>query len=214
MIYAFEKFSMIPLCRLWVRKVDGIENIPEGAFVVVANHTSYYETLLVPSLVIPRIKVPMHALVNEIYWSSFIASLFLNHWQCIKVSMEKNEISKKKNVFAFQEALKYLKKGEIMMVFPEGHRSRDGKLQKGKTGAARLALKAKVPVLPIGIMGAGEVLPRGKIFPRFKRCEVQIGKPIYFDNYYKKKLNKKILEESTREIMQEIAKLASQKYNY
>ena len=73
---------------------------------------------------------------------------------------------------------------------------------------------AKVPVLPCGIINANNVLPKGKLFPRFARCEVKIGKLMYFDKYYNKKPSKKILEEITRSIMKEIAKLIGQKYNY
>ena len=100
------------------------------------------------------------------------------------------------------------------MIFPEGKRSPDGKLQKAYNGSAKLALKAKVPVLPVGIIDSHEVLPKGKILPRLKRCEVKIGKLMYFYKYYNKKPNEKIYLQITRKIMKEIAKLIGQKYNY
>ena len=100
------------------------------------------------------------------------------------------------------------------MIFPEGTRSHDGKLKKAYTGIAKLTLSAKVSVLPVGIIDANKVLPKGKIFLRLKRCEVKIGKLMYFDKYYNKKPNKKIIEETTRSIMKEIAELIGQKYNY
>ena len=108
----------------------------------------------------------------------------------------------------------YLKKNEITMIFPEGTRSYDGKLKKAYTGVAKITLKSKAPVLPVGIIDSYKVLPRGKILPRFKRCEVKIGKLMNFEKYYKKKINEKILENITRDIMKQIAKLINQKYNY
>ena len=78
----------------------------------------------------------------------------------------------------------------------------------------RLAISAKVPVLPVGVIDSHKVVPKDKLLPRFARCEVKIGKPIYFEKYYNKKLNKKIYEEVTRNVMKEIAKLITQIYNY
>ena len=90
----------------------------------------------------------------------------------------------------------------------------NGKLQRGKTGIANLAIAAKVPILPMGIIGSDKILPKGKFFPRLRRCEVNIGKPLYLKAYYGKKINKKILDDATRKVMQEISTLIGQKYNY
>ena len=114
----------------------------------------------------------------------------------------------------YNKAKKYLKDGRILMIFPEGGRSKDGKLKKAYNGIALLALKSKVPVIPAGIIGADKVLPKGKYLPRFKRCEVKIGKPMHFNKFYNKKINKQILDVVTREIMKEIGKLIGQKYRY
>ena len=206
---------MPPIFRLWLRKVNGLENIPrDGPFIMAANHTSYYETLLLPCIIIKVLNKKMHAWVNERYWNSPVAKFFLDLWKCIPVYLGKEKNLKEKNNAAFQSALVYLKNGEIMMIFPEGRRSTDGKLQKSYPGAAKLALLSKVPVLPIGVIGSGKVLPKGKIFPRFARCEVSIGKPMYFKKYYNKKINDRVLESATRDIMKQIGKMIGQKYNY
>lgn len=215
MTYALEKILVVPLLKLWLRKADGLENIPrQGEFIIAANHTSYFETLLVPSIIASELGTQMHAFVNSSYWSNLITRAFLDHWKGIPVFSNKTKDFKEKNKQAVERALEYLKRKEIMIVFPEGHRSPDGKLQKAYAGCARLALSSKAPVLPIGVIGADKILPRGKIFPRFKRCEVKIGKPIYFGKYYKKKVTAKDFESITRLIMKEIAKLIGQKYNY
>ena len=103
---------------------------------------------------------------------------------------------------------------KIIVIYPEGTRTLTGKLNQGRTGIARLALSAKVPVLPIGVIGTFQILPKGKWIPKLKRAELNIGKFLYFDKYYEKENNKKTLRLVTDIIMKEIAKLSKQKYNY
>lgn len=215
MIYAISKLIIPPIYRLWIRKVEGLENIPKDkAFIVASNHTSYFDALLLPSIIIPKIKMKMHALTNSYYWNNLITRFFLTKWECIPVYVDNEKGAKEKNKASIQKAIGYLKNNEVMMIFPEGRRSKDGKLQKAYNGIARLALKAKVPVLPCGSIGVNEVMPKGKLLPGFSRCEVKIGKLMHFEKYYNKKLTKKILESITRSIMKEIAKLSKQEYNY
>ncbi|MCH8003532.1 MAG: 1-acyl-sn-glycerol-3-phosphate acyltransferase [Nanoarchaeota archaeon] len=215
MVYPIEKWIIPPIYKLWLRKVEGLENVPKHKpFIMAMNHASYYDALLLPSLIIPKIDKKIHALVNSYYWNKFLTRIFLNYHESIPVYVEKGDKSKKNNKKSFEKAFNYLKKNEIIMIFPEGKRSSDGKLRKAYTGVARLALNSKIPVLPIGIIGSNKVLPKGKFFPGFKRCEVKIGKPIYFNKYYNKKINERVLENITRIIMKNIAKLIYQRYNY
>lgn len=215
MVYTIEKMILLPLYKMWLRNVEGVRNIPKDKiFIIAVNHSSYFDIFLPPILVAPKAGKKIRAWVNSYYWKPFIAGFFLDLWEAIPVFVEKEKDSKKKNKISFNKTVKCLKNNELVMIFPEGTRSPDGKLKKAYTGIARLALKTKVPVLPIGLIGFHKALPRGKIFPRFKRCEVKIGKPITFEKYYSKNPNKKIFEEVTRIIMKEIAKLIGQKYNY
>ena len=215
MVYPISKLIIPPIYKLWLRKTHGLDNVPKGKpFIIAGNHTSYYDTLLIPCIIVPKIKRKMHAWVNSSYWKNPITGYFLSIWECIPVYVKSEKNSRQKNNEAVKMASYYLMKNESIMIFPEGHRSPDGKLQKAYTGVARLALAAKVPVLPCGIIGSNKVLPKGALFLRFARCEVRIGKPMYFEKYYNKKLNKKIFEEITRSIMKEIARLINQEYNY
>ena len=214
MPYIISKWIIPPIYKLWLRKVEGIENIPKDKpFIVAANHSSYYDALLLPLIIVSRLDKKIHALVNSYYWKIPITGFFLDLWESIPVSVEKDKNSKEKNKKAIEKALSYLKNNELIMLFPEGARS-DGKLKKAYTGVAKLALKSKTLVLPCGIIGSNKVLPKGKIFPRFARCEVKIGKPISFEEYYNKKVSNRLLEEITRSIMKQIARLTNQKYNY
>ena len=118
----------------------------------------------------------------------------------------------------------HLKENEIIGIFPEGGRSPDGKIKKGKPGVAILALSTKVPVVPVGFVNTQKVLPMGSIIPRPARCEVNIGEPLKFENYYKNydkaiqhnnQIKKADIEEKVvRIIMQDIARLSNQEYPY
>jgi len=214
MAYPISKWIIPPIYKLWLKKPEGIENMPkEEPFIIAANHSSYFDIFIPPVIIVPILNKKVHALVNSHYWKSFITRLFLNAWQAIPVYVYKEKDSKKKNREGIEKAISFLKSKELVMIFPEGKRN-DGILKKAYTGVANIALKAKVPVIPFGIIGANKVLPKGKAFPRLKKCEVNIGKPMHFEKYYNKKINDKDLEEITRSIMKEIAKLINQKYNY
>lgn len=214
MVYPIGRLTVLPIYKLWLRKVEGLENVPERIpFIAASNHASLYDGILLYCILIPKINKSIHALVNSAYWSNFITRAIVEWGKAIPVFVG-DERNSKKNKEAFEKAVNYLKKGEVIGIFPEGKRSPDGKLQKAYTGAAKLALKAKIPVLPIGIIGSNRVLPKGKTFPRFARCDVKIGKLMHFEKYYGKKHDGKALEEATRSIMKEIAKLINKEYNY
>ena len=215
MAYPISKRVILPIYGLWMRKIECIENFPvDRPFIVAANHTSYYDILILPCIIIPKLNKKMSALVNSYYWKGFFTRFFLNMWEAIPVFVEKEDKSREKNEQSLEKAAKFLNEGRIIMMFPEGGRSKDGKLKKAYNGIAKIALKSGAPVVPAGFIGADNVLPRGKFFPRFERCDVKIGKPLYFRKYYNKKTNEKILEEITRKIMKEIGKLTGQEYNY
>ena len=146
MVYPIGKLIVMPIYKLWLGKVEGIENVPKGkSFIIAANHASYYDALLVHSILIPKINKKIHALANEYYWKYFITRWFLNLGECIPVFVEGDEKSKVKNKQTFEKALNYLKKGELVQIFPEGGRSYDGKLKKAYTGVAKLVDSPNMP---------------------------------------------------------------------
>lgn len=210
MPYPIAKVIIRALYRPWIGKVGGLENIPgDGPFIIAANHSSYFDAFLLPILIVQKIDRRMHAWINAYYWKNPIIRFFLDFWGGIPMHVAKEENSKEKNKASFRLTINYLRNNEPVMIFPEGTRN-NGKLKKAYNGIARLALISKVPVLPCGIIGANKVLPKGKMLPRFARCEVKIGKPMHFSQ----KPSEKSYEEVTRKIMKEIAKLVNQKYNY
>ncbi|HLC60967.1 MAG TPA: lysophospholipid acyltransferase family protein [Candidatus Nanoarchaeia archaeon] len=209
MVYSILKIWFPPLCKLWVSKIQGIENIPKNMpFIIAANHSSYYDDVLTYAIIVPQTNKQIHALVNSTYWKKFPAKQIIEHGKCIPVYVGKN-YDADRNKKSLQLAVEYLKKGDLIMIFPEGTRSIDGKIKKGHSGVAKIALKSKTLVLPIGIKDSNKVLPKGAGFMKFARCSVIIGKPLSFENY-----NKNSYGKVTRIIMQKIAKLTGQEYNY
>jgi len=215
MVYPIAKLTISTFIKLFIKKVDGEDNvIRDEPFIIAGNHSSFFDDLVIPSIIIPILNKKIHFYVNSYYFNNYFLRKFLEWGGSIPVDVTKGKKHKETNKKAFQTALEYLRNRELAGIYPEGARSIDGKLQRGKTGIARLALAAKVPVLPIGIIGSYKILPKGKFLPRPKRCKINIGKALYFKEYYNKKITKKMLREVTNKIMKEIAKLIGQKYNY
>jgi 1-acyl-sn-glycerol-3-phosphate acyltransferase len=105
-----------------------------------------------------------------------------------------------------------LEAGELFGIYPEGTRSHDGRLYRGKTGVARLALETKVPVIPVAVIGTDVVAPPGKKFGTFTRPKVRFGKPLDFSRYEGLEDDRYILRSITDEIMYEIMQLSGQEY--
>lgn len=209
MVYAITKLTIIPAVKLWVKKVNGLENLPKkGAFIAAANHASYVDHMIIGAYIISHLDRKVHFLAKKEHFDNFLKKAWHTYAGAIPLDRQKGGKE------ALKWAIKALKEGKIIAIHPEGTRTLTGKLQEAKTGVARLALLSKAPVVPIGLIGTFEILPKGKYIPKFKRAVMNIGKPMYFPEHYNKKINKKILREITNMIMEEIARLCKQRYNY
>src|SRR3989338_1227365 len=124
MVYPISKHIIIPFVNLWIRKVSGKEHIPmKGPFIIAANHQSYFDDLLVPSIVIPKVNCHIRFYANRHFFRKFIARAILKHGKAIPVASEGKD-KKAINKDAFQQALQHISKGGIVGIFPEGGRSR------------------------------------------------------------------------------------------
>ena len=218
MVYPVARFIVPKILGIWIRSVEGLGNVPmDRPFIIAVNHASYIDAVLMHCIIIPKINKNIHAFVNSNYWKNPFTRIIVD-WGCsIPVFLGKDKDAKQKNNAAFDRAIEFINKGGIIQIFPEGRRSRDGKLQRAYNGIARLALESGIDVVPCAIIGSHNVLPKGKFFPRFARCRVKIGKPMSFKKYLAKKNAKNtdiILQNITRSIMKEIAKLIGQEYNF
>lgn len=209
MVYPIGKRVLPPIFKFWIRKVNGLENVPKDSpFIIAANHSSYFDHFVIMCTLVPYLDKKIHHLGKKEHFDNPLKAIW--HTYAGAIPLDRETGGKE----ALRWAIKALKKGKIIAIHPEGTRSLTGKLLRAKTGVAVLALNAKVPVIPIGLMGTFEILPKGKYIPKMKKAIMNIGKPLYFEKYYNKPITKKLLREITTIIMKEIAKLSNQKYNF
>ena len=207
MIYPFANIILFSLFMLFVRKFHNIELLPKPPFIIAANHDSYLDPLVLGPIVVKKTNKHIHFLAMKgRFWDMFGDRISRRWAGCVPLDEGKEK--------AIDELIRLLKKGDTVGIFPGGPRSLDGNLNKGKTGALRLALAAKCPIVPVGIIGAYDIAPGDRILPRLKRCEIKFGKPIYYDKYHNKKITKSLLRKLTDDLMEDIAKLANKKYLY
>jgi len=193
--------------KLFIKKAEGIANLPEkNGYILAVNHNSYLDIILMSTLMFLKRHVIIKYIGKKELFTNKISKWYLTLMG--QISVDRKLGSKQ----SLETAVSTLKKGDVIGIFPEGTRSMTGKIREGKTGVARLALWAKVPVVPVGIKGSFELMPKGTTIPKFKKnVIIKVGKPIYFDKYYKRKITKKLLRQITEIVMKEIAKLSGQR---
>jgi len=200
----FCKIFLAPVVKaLFIKEIKGRENLPQRNFILVSNHQSYLDIILDAYLCVPRrfhfigqiegFKPPLKWLIAALYFISGVIPL-----------NRKDDNSRER---AVKKAIEVLRKGDILVIYPEGRRSTSGEIQEGKFGTARIFLKTGVPVLPVGIKGAFELLPpHGKL--KIKRIvKINIGKPLFFE---KESAEAKNLKEDSRAYEEIVKKITQQ----
>jgi 1-acyl-sn-glycerol-3-phosphate acyltransferase len=200
-----------PFLKLVFRpQAEGAENVPaHGPAILASNHLSYADWLFMP-LTLPR-RVTFVAKAE--YFTApgikgwFQRKFFAGSGQ---VPIDRSGASAAEG--ALSAAKRILARGELFGIYPEGTRSHDGRLYRGKTGVARLALESKVPVVPVAVLGTDVVAPPGKKFGTVTRPVVRFGRPLDFSRYEGLENDRFILRSVTDEIMYEIMRLSGQEY--
>jgi 1-acyl-sn-glycerol-3-phosphate acyltransferase len=172
------KFVVLgPLLRLLFRpRVSGLEHIPiEGGAIVAANHVSFLDPLLLP-LVVPR---RVMFLAKMKYIDKPLLRWFLRAVGVIPVATDEPG-GTGGAASAVAAGVRAVRDGRLVGIFPEGTRSPDGRLHRGKTGVVRIAIQAGVPVIPAGITGTDLAFPRGARLPRPRSVRITFGPPIRF----------------------------------
>ena len=200
------KLSTIPLVKfLFVKEIKGLENIPKRNFILASNHQSYLDLYINGGLCVPK---RFHFIGQVDGWEG-ITGFFVKLYYLMAgvIPLDRSSEDSRKKVI--EKSTEVLKKGEILIMYPEGKRSKNGELQEGKLGIAKIFLKTGVPILPVGIKGTFALLPpHGKLKIK-KLVVVNIGKPLYFEKEFKESKNLKeeseeyfrILKKITNEIM-------------
>ena len=191
---------------IWVGSVTGIENIPRSAGLIVAlNHESFMDFLCFAA-VSPR---RVHYLAAEKFFDCRRSRWLMRISGQIRLDRHASCPSE-----AYKQAVCALRQGHVVGIFPEGTRSPDGRLLRGHVGVARLAHRARVPVLPVGVTGTFEILPRHRRWPRLSRCQIKIGTPMVFPEFAATRLTDDHYRSVTDDIMLRIAALTGEDYPY
>ncbi|WP_083450239.1 lysophospholipid acyltransferase family protein [Luteipulveratus mongoliensis] len=209
--WVLKKIVLGPLLNLLFRPwVEGDKHVPEeGAAILASNHLSFSDSFFLPLVLERRITFPakIEYFTGTGIKGRLTAAFFRGAGQ-IPIDRAGGSASEG----AIQAGLKVLGKGELFGIYPEGTRSPDGRLYKGKTGVARMALEARVPVLPVAMIDTDKAQPTGKVIPRIMRIGVRIGRPMDFSRYQGMHDDRFVLRSITDEIMYELMLLSGQEY--
>lgn len=206
-IYPLSRCILLPAVKVaWPALVEGLGNVPgRGPAIIAPNHISVLDSVFLVPILPRRI-----AFIGKAeYLDSWKTRYFFQGMGSIAVDRSGAGAGDA----ALDTAAKVLEGGNLFGIFPEGTRTRDGYLHRGKTGAARLSVRTGAPVIPVGIRGTDLIQPPGARAPRpGRRWEIRFGEPIYPDRYGDPEKDPTALRTMTDEIMFEIAELSGQRY--
>ncbi|MGY1774098.1 lysophospholipid acyltransferase family protein [Blastococcus sp. SYSU D00813] len=209
MLYAVLRFLLRPLARLLLRaRVTGQENVPaSGAVILASNHLSFIDSMVIPLSAPRRVRY----LAKAEYFTTpglggWLTRTLFTALGALPVERETSRAAQA----ALDTALGVLHDGDAFGIYPEGTRSRDGRLARGKTGVAWLALTADCPVVPVAVSGTDRVQPVGATWPRPHRVTVTFGAPLTFPEHRGMARNGRARREVTDRIMLAIADLSGQ----
>ncbi|MEV8328375.1 lysophospholipid acyltransferase family protein [Kitasatospora sp. NPDC056731] len=214
MFYRLMKMIVAPLLRIFFRPwIEGEENIPtEGAAIIASNHLSFSDSFFFPALIKRRVTF----IAKAEYFNTpgikgrLTAAFFKGVGQ---LPVDRSGV-RGAGEAAIRSAIAVLDGGELFGVYPEGTRSPDGKLYRGKVGGlARVALATGAPVIPVAMIDTEKVQPPGQVIPNFgTRPGIRIGRPLDFSRYHGMENDRFILRSVTDEVMYEIMRLSGQEY--
>ena len=193
--------------RPWV---VGLENVPaDGAVILASNHLSFIDSIFLPIVVDRHVSF----LAKSDYFTrrglkGWATRAFMNATGQLPIDRSGGKASEA----SLNTGLAVLARGEILGIYPEGTRSPDGKLYRGRTGVARMILEAGVPVVPVAMIDTAEIMPIGKRLPRIGRIGIIIGEPLDFSRFEGMEGDRFILRSVTDEIMYALHGLGAQEY--
>ncbi|GAA1170929.1 1-acyl-sn-glycerol-3-phosphate acyltransferase [Nesterenkonia xinjiangensis] len=209
--YVAKTFAVAPavnaLFRPWVK---GLDNIPEdGPAILASNHLSFSDSVFMP-VKVPR---PVRFLAKKDYFvkrgaTGWVTRKFFDITGQIPMDRSGGRASQD----SLDAGEKALREGALLGIYPEGTRSPDGRLYRGKLGVARLALRTQVPVIPVAMIGTDKVQPIGKKVPSIRRVGLIIGEPLTFEAYHDNAEDRFAQRAVTDEIMYQIMRLSGQEY--
>ncbi|HWM33707.1 MAG TPA: lysophospholipid acyltransferase family protein [Pseudolysinimonas sp.] len=212
MFYLFLKNVIIgpfvfSVFRPWVR---GRENVPaKGAVIYASNHLSFIDSVFLP-IVVDR---PISFLAKSDYFTGRGVIGAIVRWFFLAIhQLPIDRSGGKASEASLNSGLEHLAQGGQLGIYPEGTRSPDGRLYRGRTGVARMILEAGVPVIPVAMIDTEKVMPTGSKMPKVRRVGVVFGEPLDFSRFDGMEGDRFVLRSITDEIMYELARLSGQEY--
>jgi 1-acyl-sn-glycerol-3-phosphate acyltransferase len=211
-LYWLLKYIVLgPVLRLIFRpRVEGREHVPdEGPAIIASNHLSFSDSIFMPLMVKRRVTF----VAKQEYFTGkgikgWLTRKFFEGTGTIPVDRSGGRAAQA----AIEIGLRVLREGALFGIYPEGTRSPDGRLYRGKTGVARLALDSGATVIPVAMLNADEIQPPGKLIPKIKRVRMRFGTPLDFSRYAGMSGDRFIERAVTDEIMYELMQLSGREY--
>ncbi|GAA2481526.1 lysophospholipid acyltransferase family protein [Streptomyces thermolineatus] len=205
------KAILVPLMHVLFRpRIEGAERIPAtGPVILAGNHLTFIDSMFL-SLAVKR---QVYFIGKDEYVTGKgvkgrLMALFFTSVGMIPVDRDGG----RGGVAALQTGRRILEEGEVFGIYPEGTRSPDGRLYRGRTGVARLALMTGAPVVPCAMIGTDRIQPGGAGIPRLHRFTVRFGEPLDFSRYEGMDRDRYVLRAVTDEVMTEVMRLGGQEY--
>ncbi len=198
------------LHRVFRPWVTGKENVPKkGAAILASNHLSFIDSIILP--------VELDRRVSFLAKAEYFTGKGIKGWAVRSFMLATGQVpidrsGGKASEAALNTGLSVLRRGELLGIYPEGTRSSDGRLYRGRTGIARMVLEGHVPVIPVAMIDTEKAMPIGSRMPKIRRIGIVIGKPLDFSRFAGLEGDRFILRSITDEIMYELAKLSGQEY--
>ncbi|CAL2061063.1 lysophospholipid acyltransferase family protein [Streptomyces murinus] len=213
MLYGTMKVAIGGPLKLAFRPwVEGLENIPaEGAAILASNHLSFSDSFFLPTM-LDR-KVTFIAKAEYFTTPGVKGRLTAAFFKGVGQLPVDRSGARGAGEAAIKSGIEVLERGELFGIYPEGTRSPDGRLYRGKPGGlARVALATGAPVIPVAMIDTEKIQPPGKVMPKLMRPGIRIGKPLDFSRYQGMEHDRFVLRALTDEVMYEIMKLSGQEY--
>ena len=212
MLYWLLKYIVLgPILKVIFRpKVEGRGFVPqEGPAIIASNHLSFVDSIFMPIQVKRRVTF----VAKQEYFTGkgikgFLVKMFFVGTGTIPVDRSGGRAAQA----AIETGLRVLREGNLFGIYPEGTRSPDGRLYRGKTGVARLALESGAPVVPVVMLNADEIQPPGKVLPKIRRVRIRFGAPIDFSRYAGMAGDRFIERAVTDEIMYALMEMSGREY--
>lgn len=213
MLYWFLKRLILgPLLRtVWRPRVEGLENVPaHGSAILASNHLSFCDSLFLPVCVPRRITY----LAKAEYFTTPGLKGRIQRWFFSAIGqVPVDRADADAALAALSSGVRLLNEGQVLGIYPEGTRSPDGKLYRGKTGVARLVLESGAVVVPCAMIGTNTIQPLGRLLPKLRpRPRIRIGAPLTFTDRQGRAGDRFVERAITDEIMTAILRLSGQSY--